>query len=178
MIDTDRLTLRPWRDADREPFHAMCQDPEVMQHLGPPLGRTECDAAVDRMMALQSGRGHCFWAVERKSDFAFLGFCGLKIATDEGPVCGDVEIGWRLRRDAWGKGYAREAARASLDWGFANLPVGRIVAMTVDANRRSWNLMEWLGMSRRPDLDFAHPRLPEGHPLRPHIVYVIDRTTA
>lgn len=177
MIDTARLSLRPWCDADRAPFHVMCQDPEVMQHLGPPLSRVDSDAAVDRMMALQAERGHCFWAVERKSDSAFLGFCGLKIFTEESPILGDVEIGWRLRRDAWGQGYAREAAQASLDWGFANLSAGRIVAITVDANRRSWGLMERLGMLRRPDLDFEHPRLPEGNPLRPHIVYVVDRPT-
>lgn len=176
MIDTDRLILRPWRDSDREPFFAMSQDPEVMTHLGPlAKSRADSDPGVDRSMALQAERGHCFWAVERRSDGAFLGFCGLKICNDPCPIEGDIEIGWRLRRDAWGQGFAREAAAASLDWGWANLAVPRIVAMTATSNRRSWGLMERLGMTRRADLDFDHPRLREDDPLRRHIVYVIDR---
>lgn len=176
MIKTERLILRPWRDEDREPFFAMSRDPEVMAFLGPPAAsRADSDPGVDRMMALQAERGHCFWAIERKDDGAFLGFCGLKICTDPCPVEGDVEIGWRLRRDAWGQGYAREAAEASIEWGWANLDAPRIMAMTVAANRNSWGLMERLGMTRRPDLDFDHPRLAADSPLRRHIVYMLDR---
>lgn len=179
MIETERLILRPWRDEDREPFFAMSRDPEVMAYLGPlAASRAETDPGVDRMMALQAERGHCFWVVERKADGAFLGFCGLKLCTDPCPVEGDVEIGWRLRRDAWGQGYAREAAEASLGWGWANLDAPRIMAMTVAANRNSWGLMERLGMTRRADLDFDHPRLEPDHPLRRHIVYIIDRPEA
>ena len=175
MIDTDRLTLRPWRDADREPFAAMGQDVEVMAHLGGPLSRRDSDQAVDRLMALQEARGHCFWVVERRADAAFLGFCGLKVGPDDTPLEGRIEAGWRFRRDAWGQGYAREAAAASLAWGFANIDVDRIYAITVAGNARSWGLMERLGMERRPDLDFDHPGLPEDHPLRPHITYVMER---
>jgi len=176
MIDTERLTLRPWRDSDREPFFAMSQDPEVMAYLGPLAAtRADSDPAIERAMALQSTRGHCFWAIERKADGAFLGFCGLKICTDACPVEGDVEIGWRLRRDAWGQGYAREAAEASLAWGWSNLDVLRIMAMTAVSNRRSRGLMERLGMTHRPELDFDHPRLVVGDPLRRHVVYIADR---
>ncbi len=176
MIETPRLIVRPWRDSDRAPFAAMGGDPAVMEHLGPLHGREQADIAVNRMIALQAERGHCFWAVERRDDGAFLGFCGLKIAPEGiAGVEGAVEIGWRLRRDAWGQGYAREAAAASLSWGFANLADDRIIAITTPGNVRSWGLMQRLGMVRRHDLDFLHPGLPEGDPLRQHITYEIRR---
>jgi RimJ/RimL family protein N-acetyltransferase len=176
VIETERLILRPWREADREPFFAMSQDTEVMRHLGPiPATRAESDPGVDRMMAHQAKHGFCFWAIERKGDGAFLGFCGLK-AEAEVPVLEDeLEIGWRLRRDAWGQGYAREAAQASLAWGFANQSHPRILAITTPGNARSWGLMERLGMRRLRDRDFDHPRLAADDPLRPHITYAKER---
>lgn len=176
MIETSRLILRAWCDADLVPFNAMCRDPEVMAHLGPLQSLDDTIAAIERQTTLQRARGHCFWALERRDDGAFLGFCGLKIAPEGiAGLEGAVEIGWRLRRDAWGFGYAREAAEASLDWGFANLPVDRIVAITTPANVRSWGLMLRLGMVRRHDLDFAHPALAADDPLSPHITYEMAR---
>lgn len=176
MIETPRLILRDWRDADRGPFAAMLADPEVMRHLGPVQDREAVDAGVNRMIAHHSGHGFTFWAVERREDAAFLGFCGLKrVDLTASPIAGEVEIGWRLRRDAWGAGFAREAAIASLEWGFAEGGLTRIVAMTTLANARSWGLMERLGMTRRRALDFDHPGLAADDPLRPHIVYTIDR---
>jgi RimJ/RimL family protein N-acetyltransferase len=173
---TPRLTLRNWRDADLAPFNAMCRDPEVMAHLGPLQTLDETRAIIIRQQALQAERGHCFWALERRDDGEFLGFCGLKIAPLGIAGLEDaIEIGWRLRRDAWGLGYAREAAQASLDWGFAHLPDDRIIAITTPANVRSWGLMERLGMVRRHDLDFAHPALAADDPLSPHITYEIQR---
>ena len=88
------------------------------------------------------------------------------------PIEGEVEIGWRLAHKHWGQGYALEAAQASLDHGFGPLGLSRITSFTVPRNTRSWGLMERLGMERREDLDFEHPDLAPGHPLRPHIVYV------
>lgn len=171
MIETARLLVRPWQDSDRAPFAAMCADPEVMAHLGPLWTEAQTNEAVDRQMALQAEQGHCFWALEERATGDFLGFCGLKIMPDGCGLDGDIEAGWRLKRTAWGKGYAHESARAALDWGFANLTIPRIVAMTVLANSRSWGLMERLGMTRRADLDFQHPNVPDGDPLKPHIVY-------
>ncbi len=171
MIATARLILRDWVDGDRAPFAAMLADPEVMRFLGPPLDRAAADLAVDRQRAHAAEHGFTFWAVERRADAAFLGFCGLRRVDLAGtPVDGEVEIGWRLRRDVWGQGFAREAAEAALADGFA-LGLPRIVAFTVPANLRSWGLMERLGMTRRDDLAFDHPRLAEDDPLRPHIVY-------
>lgn len=176
MIDTDRLILRPWRDTDRAPYAEMSLSPEVMEHLGGLSTPEQVNAGIARMRASQAEHGFCFWAVERRADGAFLGFCGLKRAADAGtPIEGDIEIGWRLRRDAWGQGYGMEAARASLGWGWATLDVARIIAMTVPANHRSRGLMERIGMIRRPDLDFGHPAFPEGHPLHRHIVYAVAR---
>ena len=176
MIETDRLIIRTWTDADREPFAAMSADPQVMATLGPPMSRAESDALIDRLIALQARDGHCFWAVERKSDGAFIGWNGLIIGSR--PIAGELEIGWRLARGAWGAGYATEAARAALDWGFANRPVPRIVAITAAINTRSQAVMRRLGMARQLDLDFDHPQVPDGDPLQPHVTYYLDRSKA
>ena len=175
MIETARLIIRPWQDSDRAPFAAMGADQEVMTFLGPLMTAAQSNDAVDRQNALQAEYGHCFWALEERATGDFLGFCGLKIMPDGCGLDGEIEAGWRLKRAAWGKGYAREAAAASLGWGFANLDVPRIVAMTVTDNTRSWGLMERLGMIRRHDLDFDHPNVPDGSSLKPHIVYAKDR---
>jgi len=178
VIETERLFVRPWQDGDREPFAAIGRDPQVMATLGPLMTRAQSDAAVDRMMRLQARDGCCFWAVERREDRAFLGLCGVKVEAAAPHLEGEIEIGWRLRRDAWGQGYAREAAAASLAWGFANLPHPRIIAITTPGNVRSWGLMERLGMTRLPDGDFDHPGVPDGDPLKPHITYAINRPEA
>jgi RimJ/RimL family protein N-acetyltransferase len=175
MIETERLILRGWRDGDIEPFHTMCNDPEVMRYLGPPMSREVAEESAARQNGFLNSHGYCFWAVERKADGAFLGFCGLKPGPAGTPIADQVEIGWRLARDAWGKGYAREAAAASIAWGWANTDTPEIAAMTVLGNARSWGLMERLGMTRDPAGDFDHPAVAEGDPLRPHILYRIRR---
>lgn len=173
MIETARLILRGWRESDVVPFHAMGNDAEVMRYLGAPMTMVDAQAAHDRVNAVLVEHGYCFWAVERKADGAFIGFCGLQPGYDF--LAGATEIGWRLRRDAWGQGYAREAAAASLAWGWANLDVPAITAITVPANTQSWGLMERLGMTRYPDEDFDHPQVPDDSPLKRHIVYRIAR---
>jgi RimJ/RimL family protein N-acetyltransferase len=171
VITTSRLVLRGWEDRDRVPFAAMGRDPLVMATLGPLLPRGESDAAIDRQRDFQARLGHCFWAIERAEDAAFLGFCGLKPGAGGTPIEHEIEIGWRLARQYWGQGYAREAAEASLRWGFTSLGVPRIMAITTPGNDRSWGLMERIGMTRRHDLDFDHPILAAGDPLRAHITY-------
>jgi RimJ/RimL family protein N-acetyltransferase len=176
MIETERLVLRAWEARDRAPFRAMGRDPAVMRHLGPLRSDEESDATIERLQAQQAEHGHCFWAVERRGDGAFLGFCGLIRNGIEGtPIDGEIEIGWRLRSDAWGQGYAREGAEASLAWGWRNLPDARIAAITVEANTASWGLMERLGMTRVEDGDFDHPGVPDESPLKRHILYRIGR---
>jgi RimJ/RimL family protein N-acetyltransferase len=133
--DTARLTLRDWRGEDWPEFWRVTNTPAVMRWL--------------------ADHGHTFWVVERREDSALLGFCGLKRSNQPGGPQGMMEVGWRLREDAWGKGYAREAAAASLALAFDRFGADEVVALTVARNTASWGLMERLGMARREDLDFA-----------------------
>ncbi|HEY4240529.1 MAG TPA: GNAT family N-acetyltransferase [Kofleriaceae bacterium] len=167
MLTTARLVLRRWCAADREPFAALNADPEVMAHLPARLSRAESDAMVDRIEAHWDAHGFGLAAVEHRG--AFLGYCGLTIPSYPLPFAPCVEIGWRFARAAWGHGYATEAARAALEYGFARgLP--EIVSFTVAANTRSRAVMERLGMQRDLDGDFAHPRSDQ-----PHVLYRISR---
>ncbi|MFN3286949.1 MAG: GNAT family N-acetyltransferase [Sphingomonadaceae bacterium] len=175
MIATERLVIRPWRDADRAPFARMGQDPEVMAHLGPLWDEARCAEMIARQQHWQRNLGHCFWAIERRADAAFLGFCGIKPGRHDTPIGCLPEIGWRLSRSHWGQGYAREAAAACLSWAWASTPWRAVYALTAPGNIRSWGLMERLGMERRDDLAFDDPYFPEGDPLRATITYVIHR---
>lgn len=175
-IVTARLRLRQWTEADRAPFAAMGTDPRVMAHFPALIDRAESDAQINRQYQLIDATGLGFWAVETLASNRFVGFTGIKPVTIESPIAGEFEIGWRLARDHWGMGYALEAARAALHIAFVERDLASVVAMTVAGNTRSWGLMERLGMTRRPDLDFEHPGLTPGHPLRPHIVYAIGRS--
>ncbi len=174
MIETPRLILRDWREEDIEPFIRHTNTPAVMRWLGGVKPAEEHRQIIrDRILRWQSERGFTFWVVERKEDGELLGFCGIKIADGEGcPISGEYEIGWRLREDAWGKGYAKEAAAASLDHAFDRLGARQVVAITFPGNTASWGLMERLGMRGRPELAYDDPRFPE---LNPTIVYSIDR---
>lgn len=174
MIETERLLLRRWQEADAAPFHAMGQDPDVMRFLGPPTTRAEVERTIARMNALAEAKGTCFWAVERRADRAFLGFCGIQPGPAGTPIDAKPEIGWRLARAAWGYGYAREAAAACLVDAWARGEEA-VFAITVPANVRSWGLMIRLGMSRLDDGDFDHPAIDPGEPLRRHITYSIVR---
>jgi RimJ/RimL family protein N-acetyltransferase len=173
MIETVRLRLRNWREEDIEPFIRHLNTEPVMRWLGGVRTAEQQSAAVrERFMAWQDTRGFTFWAVERKADGALLGFCGLKLSDDpESPVEGELEIGWRLREDAWGQGYAKEAARATLDFAFGELASERVIALTVEGNSPSWGLMRALGMTRRADLDYATAQWTDG----PVIVYEMRR---
>jgi RimJ/RimL family protein N-acetyltransferase len=171
MIETERLLLRDWRAEDVEPFHRHLNTAAVMRWLGGTMSRDQHDSIVlERFMEWQETRGFTLWAVERKADGELLGFCGIKISDEPGSrVNGAHEIAWRLREDSWGQGYAKEAAFAALGHAFKALGAERVVALTVPGNRRSWGLMERLGMRRRADLDFEGAPWAKG----PAIVYEI-----
>lgn len=173
IAETPRLRLRNWREADVAPYVRHTNTPAVMRWLGGVMSKDEAaDRVRARMSRWQVERGFTFWAVERKEDRELLGFCGIKLADDPGTrIVGTHEIGWRLREDAWGQGYAREAATASLDVAFRKIGAPRVVALTVIGNEPSWRLMERLGMIRRPDLDYEGPAWAE----TPVIVYLMEK---
>lgn len=176
MIRTERLLLRPWREEDKPEFHALVNTPAMMEHFGGPAPRAKHDAILDRQMDQQARYGHCMWAVEIAETGALAGVCGLRIGGHPGtPVPEELEIGWRIGEAWWGQGIAREAAQASLAWGWANTDRPRIAAWTVIGNARSWGLMTRLGMHRRIDLDFQHPDFAADDPFGAMIVYAIDR---
>lgn len=173
--ETDRLILRDWRDEDWEPFWQGTNTPQVMRWLGGVCDAEKRDAARDRLLSYQRDHGHTFWVVERKDDGVILGFCGLKRSNQAGGPIGMMEVGWRLREDAWGEGYAKEAAIASLDTAFGKFGAEEVIALTVRGNTPSWGLMERLGMRRREDLDFASSEFDADDPVI--IAYSIDKET-
>lgn len=152
--ETERLVLRDWREEDWAKFWEGTNTPAVMRWLGGVLDEVGMLSARLRLESYREQFGHTFWVVERKEDGAVLGFCGLKRCTDENGPFDMMEVGWRLREEAWGKGYAKEAAIASLEVGFSRYGAEEIIALTVEANSGSWGLMRRLGMERRPELDF------------------------
>jgi RimJ/RimL family protein N-acetyltransferase len=174
-ITTQRLVLRPWCDGDLPPFAAMNADPRVMEFLPQPLDRTESDALAERIRAAFDIRGFGLWAVEVKGEAGFIGFLGLAVPKFEAPFTPCIEIGWRLAYEHWGKGYATEGARAVLSFAFERLALPEVVSFTTPANKRSWRVMERIGMTRSPDEDFDHPRLALGHPLRRHLLFRLSR---
>lgn len=176
MIETERLILRRWRVADREPWAAMSADPEVMRWLGrAPMSRAESDAQIDRFEAQLGQLGHGFLALERRADGAFLGFVALAPIPPGPPRPAGHEIGWRLARGAWGHGYATEGARALLAFGFETLKLPEIVSFTARANLASQAVMRRIGLVADPARDFDHPGLAEDDPLRPHVVFALGR---
>ena len=177
-VQTPRLLLRPWRESDLEPFAALNADPVVMEHFARPLDRSESDAFVARIRAHFAREGFGFWAVEAPGVAPLVGLVGLARPTFEAPFTPCVEVGWRLAREHWGRGYATEAAQASIRFGFERLGLDEIVSFTVPHNVRSRAVMERIGMTRSPGEDFDHPVLAEGHKLRRHVLYRIRRGSA
>jgi RimJ/RimL family protein N-acetyltransferase len=175
LIETERLILRAWSDADREPYADIMVEPEVGRWLGGPFTRQDAHARVARFSKGLAEIGIGRLAMERKADGRLIGHCGLAPAPQTKPVPEGIEIGWALAPAAWGHGYAVEAARAVIADGFARLDAAEILAFTGEANLRSQAVMQRLGMTRTAERDFDHPALAADHPLRRHIVYVARR---
>ncbi len=174
MIETERLTLRVPEARDYTALYAMWADPLVMADLGPVKDKAASDAVIAKHDGFRH-EGLGFWVVERRQDGAMLGFCGLKRGDAHNPIAGEIEAGWIIDRPYWRRGYALEATRAALDWGWAHFDAPRIVAITAAVNIKSQRMMERLGMHRVPDGDFDHALAPTGDRLRRTVTYAIDR---
>ena len=172
-LQTERLRLRGWVDADREPFAALNADPVVMEHFAAPLSRAESDAFVERTLATFAAQGWGLWAAERTDTGAFIGYVGLAVPRFEADFTPCVEIGWRLARAHWGQGFAPEAAREVVRFAFEDLGLDELVSFTYVGNTNSRRVMEKIGM--RFEREFDHPSLPEGHRIRRHALYTLRR---
>jgi ribosomal-protein-alanine N-acetyltransferase len=166
-----RISLRPWRRADLDPLFAINGDAESMRHFPAVMTRAESDAWAERLQTHFEQHGWGFWVVEERGGAPFLGVVGLMHIPWEAPFTPAVEVGWRIHPAHRRRGYAEEAARMALDHAFGTLRLSEVVAFTVPGNAPSWRLMERLGMERAGEFD--HPRLPDGHPLRRHLLYRI-----
>lgn len=170
-METARPLLRQWRPSDRAPFARINADPRVMEFFPAPLTGAESDAFIDRIEAQFAGHGFGLWAAELRATGQLLGYIGLSVPAFHAHFTPCVELGWRLAAEHWGQGFATEGARAVLHHAFTALALPEIVSFTTRANFRSIRVMEKLNMSRNPADDFDHPNLPEGHPLRRHVLY-------
>jgi RimJ/RimL family protein N-acetyltransferase len=154
ILTTSRLTLRSWRETDRDAFAVMHADPEVMADLGGPIDRAASNAKLDHYMVALRAHGFGRLAIEDRHG-AFAGYAGI-MQRDQGPPLGvHVEVGWRLARAAWGKGYATEAAAAALRDVFARTSLMEILSYTSPDNARSQAVMSRLGLERDPARDFT-----------------------
>ncbi len=173
-LETDRLKLRKWKAEDFDPFARMSADPEVMEYFPGVLDRKKSDALVNKTVELMLKRGWGLWAVEELKTENFMGFVGLHKPTYDLPFTPCTEIGWRLSRPYWGKGYATEASKIALDFAFNTLHLNKVYSFTTVNNLRSRSVMERIGMTNTNE-NFEHPAIPVGHKLREHVLYKITR---
>ena len=174
-VRTERLWLRGWQPEDRDVFAALNADPKVVEFLPGTLSRAESDALVDRIESEWDEHGYGLWAVEVPGVAPFVGFVGLSTAAFDAAFTPAVEVGWRLASSAWGCGYATEAGRASLAYGFETMGLDEIVSFTARGNTRSRRVMERLAMHHDPGDDFEHPRVDRRSALRHHVLYRLAR---
>jgi RimJ/RimL family protein N-acetyltransferase len=169
-IKTDRLLMRRWQASDREPFAALNGDPETMRYFPATLDRAASNALADRIASRFEELGYGLWALEIAATGEFIGFTGLNGPLPDGiPGAGGIEIGWRLAKHAWHHGYATEAATAALDCAFTAVGLAEIWSFTAVLNEPSQAVMRRIGLTEF--VRFDHPRIPAGHPLRPHVMF-------
>ena len=174
-IVTERLILRQWCESDLEPFAALNADPHVMEFFPHTRTRKQSDETAHRIVSHIDAHGFGLWALERCDTGEFIGFTGMMHVDFDAGFLPAVEIGWRLAADQWGNGFATEAARACMAYGFETLQLDEVVSFAVTDNWRSRRVMERIGMHRDPSRDFDHPDMAAGSPLRRHVFYAIRR---
>jgi RimJ/RimL family protein N-acetyltransferase len=175
QISTARLLLRPWRPEDLDFLAAMNTDDRVMEFFPNRPTRDESQAMLTKWNDYIASNGHGFWACELKKTGDFIGIIGLAALSYETPFTPCTEVGWRLRPEFWGHGFASEGAKKCLEYGFDTLPLDQIVAQTAVGNAKSRRVMESIGMRYCVGEDYDHPKVPEGHPHRRHVLYRIHR---
>jgi RimJ/RimL family protein N-acetyltransferase len=174
-LRTKRLFLRGWTDSDRPAFADINADLRVMEFMPSPLSRQESDGLFEKIQSHIRTHGFGLYAAELLRDHSFIGYIGLAIPSFQAKFTPCVEIGWRLAAEHWNQGLATEGARAVAHYAFETLGIPELVSFTVPANRPSRRVMDKLGMTHDPADDFAHPRMPEGHPMRRHVLYRLRR---
>lgn len=167
--------MRGWRDDDLDPFAALNADPEVMEFMPRLLSRSECEAILGRIRDHFDRNGFGWWAVEVPGKAPLVGSVGISVPSFESHFTPCVEVGWRLARAHWGQGYATEAARAALAFGFEQAGLDKIVSFTATVNERSQAVMQRLGMTHDPAEDFDHPALENTDRLCRHVLYRMHR---
>ena len=175
FIESARLYLRQWKEEDKEVFFELNSDPKVMKYFLKPLSKDESDVFVEKTKSQIDRKGWGFFAVETKAASEFIGFIGLADTSFESAFTPCMEIGWRLHRNFWKKGYATEVAKSVLDFAFKNFGRKDIVSFTLKLNFSSIAVMRRIGMVEDPNGCFEHPKIPEGHPLKPHVLYRLSR---
>ncbi|WP_395946990.1 GNAT family N-acetyltransferase [Caedibacter taeniospiralis] len=165
IIETERLILRTWRKEDANPYFQINQDSRVIEFLRGPLTMEQVNDFIPAVNQHQDKHGYTLWAACLKETRELMGFIGLNYTDWESNFTPAVEVGWRLGSQYWGKGYATEGAKASLEYGFKQCGLKEIVSFTVPANVRSLRVMEKIGLKRDLNGDFAHPKLAVDHPL-------------
>jgi RimJ/RimL family protein N-acetyltransferase len=180
LISTERLLLRPWKDQDFLPFAEMNADPRVREFFVSVLTREQSDAEIRHFQSTHERDGFSLLAAELNATGEFIGLIGLETMNIVLPSVAQpaVELGWRISRSHWGKGLAAEGARGVIRFAFETLQLREVLATTVPANLRSRRVMEKIGMKHLVGFDFEHPRVPEGHPLRRHVLYAIWKDAA
>lgn len=175
IIQTKRLILRPWKKEDFGPFAQLNNDPRVMEYFPGLISREESDRFANSIIADFQKYGWGFWAVSLINGADFIGFIGLRYDDFDAPFTPAVEIGWRLAHEFWHCGYATEGAKAALNYGFKTIGLNEIISFTAVQNMRSRAVMERIGMRHQESDDFDNPKLPEGHPLRRHVLYRLNK---
>lgn len=170
-LHTRRCVLRQWKDSDLAPWAEMNADAEVRRYFASLHSAEQAGAEAQRCRDAIAQRGWGVWALEVPGEFAFAGFVGLMVPHFDAPFVPAVEIGWRLPRAAWGRGFATEAAQAALEFAFTRLALNEVVAIAVPSNQASRRVMQRLGMRHDEAGDFDHPKIEAGHPLRRHVLY-------
>lgn len=177
-IETPRLVLRGWHDADIEPWVHMNADPRVMEFYPAVQTRAESESSALGMRTRLERDGYGWWVVEIKGEARFGGVIALQPVPFDAPFTPALEVGWRFPYANWGHGFATEGATAALEFAFERLHRDEVIAVTSTLNLRSQRVMQRLGMTRDPREDFDNPRVAEGHRLRPHVLYRTARADA